>query len=36
MVPRDYAESVWEAILHAGEEFHITPFGLEAHRRLEA
>jgi glycine cleavage system aminomethyltransferase T len=36
MAPRDYAESVWEAILHAGEEFHITPFGLEAHRRLEA
>ncbi len=35
-VPRDYAESVWEAVLHAGEEFHITPFGLEAHRRLEA
>lgn len=36
MVPRDYAESVWEAVLHAGEEFHIKPFGLEAHRRLEA
>lgn len=36
LVPRDYAESVWDAILHAGEEFHITPFGLEAHRRLEA
>jgi glycine cleavage system aminomethyltransferase T len=35
LVPRDYAESVWDAILHAGEEFHITPFGLEAHRRLE-
>lgn len=36
LVPRDYAESVWHAILHAGEEFHITPFGLEARRRLEA
>jgi glycine cleavage system aminomethyltransferase T len=36
MVPRDYAESVWEALLHAGDEFHVTPFGLEAHRRLEA
>jgi glycine cleavage system aminomethyltransferase T len=36
LVPRDYAESVWEAVLHAGEEFHIKPFGLEAHRRLEA
>ena len=36
MPPRDYAESVWSAILHAGEEFHIAPFGLEAYRRLEA
>jgi glycine cleavage system aminomethyltransferase T len=36
MVPRDYAESVWESLLHAGEEFHITVFGLEASRRLEA
>lgn len=36
MVPRDYAESVWEAVLDAGEEFNVTPFGLEAHRRLEA
>lgn len=35
-VPRDYAESAWEAMLHAGEEFHITPFGLEAHRSLTA
>jgi glycine cleavage system aminomethyltransferase T len=35
-VPRDYAESVWESLLHAGEEFHITVFGLEASRRLEA
>lgn len=36
MIPRDYAEFVWEALLHAGEEFHIAPFGEEAHRRLEA
>lgn len=36
MVPRDYAESVWESLLHAGEEFHIAVFGLEAFRRLEA
>jgi glycine cleavage system aminomethyltransferase T len=36
MVPRDYAEFVWESFLHAGEEFHITVFGLEASRRLEA
>ncbi len=36
MIPRDYAEFVWEALLHAGEEFHITPFGVEAQRRLES
>jgi glycine cleavage system aminomethyltransferase T len=36
MIPRDYAESVWESLLHAGEEFHITVFGLEASRRLKA
>jgi len=35
MPPRDYAESVWEALLHAGEEFHVTAFGLEALRMLE-
>jgi glycine cleavage system aminomethyltransferase T len=34
-VPRDYAEFVWESLLHAGEEFHITVFGLEASRSLE-
>jgi glycine cleavage system aminomethyltransferase T len=36
MIPRDYAEFVWESLLDAGEEFHITVFGLEASRRLEA
>ena len=29
-VSREYGESVWEAILHAGHEFHIGPFGLKA------
>jgi glycine cleavage system aminomethyltransferase T len=29
LVPRDYAESVWESLLHAGEEFHLTPMGVE-------
>jgi glycine cleavage system aminomethyltransferase T len=29
LVARDYGESVWEAILHAGHEFHLVPFGLE-------
>jgi glycine cleavage system aminomethyltransferase T len=36
MIPRDYAESVWEALLRAGEEFHVRPFGVETHRRLGA
>ena len=30
LVSREYGESVWEAILHAGHEFHIAPFGLKA------
>lgn len=30
LVSRDYGESVWEGILHAGHEFHIVPFGLKA------
>jgi len=30
LVGRDYGESVWESLLHAGHEFHITPFGLQA------
>ncbi len=34
LVTRDYAESVWESILHAGREFHIAPFGLNALDRL--
>jgi len=30
LVSREYGESVWDAILHAGHEFHIAPFGLKA------
>jgi len=30
LVSREYAQSVWEALLHAGLEFHLAPFGLEA------
>jgi glycine cleavage system aminomethyltransferase T len=34
LVARDYGEFVWEAVLHAGHEFHLAPFGLEALREL--
>ena len=34
MVSREYGESVWDALFHAGEEFHLTPFGLRAHEIL--
>lgn len=30
LVSREYGESVWEAIVHAGNEFHLCPFGLNA------
>jgi len=30
LVSREYGESVWEAVMHAGHEFHLKPFGLEA------
>jgi len=30
LVSREYGESVWEAILHAGHEFQLTPVGLKA------
>lgn len=36
LVTRDYGEFVWEAVLHAGHEFHLKPFGLEALAMLEA
>jgi sarcosine oxidase gamma subunit len=34
LVSREYAESVNEALLHAGHEFQIQPFGLEALKEL--
>jgi len=34
LITREYAESIWQEILHAGHEFHICPFGLEALRLL--
>lgn len=34
LVSRYYGESVWEAILHAGQEFGLEPFGLEAWQEL--
>jgi glycine cleavage system aminomethyltransferase T len=30
LVSREYGESVWESILHAGHEFQLAPFGLKA------
>jgi glycine cleavage system aminomethyltransferase T len=36
LVTRDYAESVWESLLHAGAEFGIAPFGVETLARLRA
>jgi glycine cleavage system aminomethyltransferase T len=35
LVDREYGESVWQAIVHAGYEFHLCPFGLEALQSLE-
>ncbi len=34
LVGREYGESVWESVLHAGHEYHITPIGLEAQKLL--
>ena len=34
LVSRDYGEGVWEAVVHAGDEFNLCPFGLEAQRLL--
>jgi sarcosine oxidase subunit alpha len=34
LVGREYGESVWESVLHAGHEFHIASFGLEAQKLL--
>jgi len=34
LVSREYAASVWDAIVHAGHEFNLAPFGLRAQRLL--
>jgi aminomethyltransferase len=34
LVSREYGESIWDSVLHAGDEFHIAPFGLEAQQLL--
>jgi glycine cleavage system aminomethyltransferase T len=34
LVTRDYAESAWRALLHAGHEFRLCPSGIEALRSL--
>jgi heterotetrameric sarcosine oxidase gamma subunit len=36
LVSREYGESVWDALLHAGQEFRITQFGLKALEILES
>jgi glycine cleavage system aminomethyltransferase T len=35
LVSREYAEAVWEAIVHAGHEFHLQSVGFEALTRLQ-
>ncbi len=35
LVSREYGESVWDAVVHAGHEFHLSPFGLRAHGLLK-
>ncbi len=32
---RDYAEYVWDALLEAGHEYGMAPFGLDAHDNLQ-
>ncbi|HLY59641.1 MAG TPA: hypothetical protein VKV95_02630 [Terriglobia bacterium] len=34
LVSREYAESVWESVLHAGREFHLTAFGVQTQQLL--
>lgn len=36
LVSREYGESVWGSVLHAGLEFRLSPFGLQAQHFLEA
>jgi glycine cleavage system aminomethyltransferase T len=34
LVSREYGESVWDSVLHAGDEFGLAPFGLKAQQLL--
>jgi glycine cleavage system aminomethyltransferase T len=34
LVSREYGESVWDAMVHAGHEFHLSPIGLRAQQLL--
>jgi glycine cleavage system aminomethyltransferase T len=34
LVSREYGESAWESVLHAGKEFNLAPFGLQAQQLL--
>ena len=34
VVSREYGESVWDSVLQAGHEFHLSPFGLQAQQLL--
>ena len=36
LISRDYAESVWDSIVHAGNEYGLTPFGVKALELLGA
>lgn len=35
LVSREYGESVWDSVLHAGHEFHLSLFGLQAQQLLK-
>jgi glycine cleavage system aminomethyltransferase T len=36
LVSREYGEAVWESIVHAGHEFQLRPFGLQALAQLHS
>jgi glycine cleavage system aminomethyltransferase T len=35
LVSREYGESVWDSVVHAGHEFHLSPFGVQAQQLLK-
>lgn len=36
LVGREYSEGVWDALLHAGHEFSLAPFGLQTYQALQS